>query len=187
MDTTKLRKFCNKLGVDPFVKEIMVERISKHEFENGYYVRPAVKQLADNSKEEKKGDMIEELLANEAQRKKEKAAQQLKEQAMLQKRKDLKALSIEDLKKRIAKKGLEATGKKEDMVEALFIVAMQEEMAIARKTELQAKSNRELEELLSINGLERGNKDQMIKTMLAFEKKCSQELRVFEEKVNELV
>merc|ERR1712039_119482 len=94
---------------------------------------------------------------------------------------------IEELKKRAAKKGLEVTARKEDMVEALFIAAMQEEMAAARKTELQAKSNRELEELLSINGLEKGSKDHMIKMMLAHEKKCSDELKVFEEKVNALV
>merc|ERR1711907_2209 len=59
MDNLKLRKFCNKLGVDPFVKEIMVERISKHEYERGCYARPIVKQADQEVKEEKKGDMID--------------------------------------------------------------------------------------------------------------------------------
>merc|ERR1719408_1232283 len=33
MDNNQLQKLCSKVGVDPFVKEVMVERISKHEYE----------------------------------------------------------------------------------------------------------------------------------------------------------
>merc|ERR1719197_1003138 len=40
LDATKLQKLCSKIGVDPFVQEIMVDRISKRENEQGCYVRP---------------------------------------------------------------------------------------------------------------------------------------------------
>merc|ERR1719158_2281197 len=44
LDSTKLQKMCTKIGVDPFVKEIMVERISKRENEKGCYSRPTLVQ-----------------------------------------------------------------------------------------------------------------------------------------------
>merc|ERR1719456_1413385 len=71
LDTTKLQKLCSKMGVDPFVKEIMVDRISKRENETGCYSRPAVSQEQEAPKGEKAGDMVDALLANEAQRKKD--------------------------------------------------------------------------------------------------------------------
>jgi hypothetical protein len=182
MDNTKLRKFCNKLGVDPFVKEIMVERISKHENMLGRYSRPAIKQEEQAPKEEKV-DMVDALLANEAQRKKEREVQVKQEEALLQKRKEVKALSVEDLKKRLVKKGLEASGKREDMIEVLFIAGVQEDAVIARKSELQAKSTQDLKELLLRNGLESGSKEQMVKVMLAHEAKCREELKAFETNV----
>ena len=46
------------------------------------------------------------------------------EEALLQRRKELKSLSLEDLKKRAAKKGLEANGKKEDLVEAVKCIGI---------------------------------------------------------------
>jgi len=184
MDETKLRKFCNKLGVDPFVKEIMVERISKQENQMGCYARPGVKEVEVAAKDDKKGDMIDELLASEAQRKKERELKSKQEEVVLKKRKELKAMSAEDLKKRLAKKGLEATGSRDEMRETLFIAAVQEDKTTARKSELQAKSAQELKDLLSLNGLETGGKDQMIKTMLAHEAKCREELKVFESKID---
>ena len=72
MDSTKLQKLCAKMGVDPFVKEIMVERISKRENDTGCYSRPALVQEDTAPKEDQKVDMVEALLAGEAQRKKEK-------------------------------------------------------------------------------------------------------------------
>jgi len=166
----------------------MVERLSAYEQGRGVYARPTVRQPADSlQKDDKKVDMVDELLANEAQRKKEKALKDKQEAALLQKRKELKAMSVEDLKKRMAKKGLESTGKREDMVEALFIAGIQEDAAAARKTELQSKSTQDLKELLSLNGLEAGAKDQMVKTMLAHEKKVHEDLRAFDAQVDKLV
>jgi len=94
------------------------------------------------------GDMVEALLASEAQRKKERELKSQQEEKALQKRKEIKAMSIEDLKKRLAKKGLEASGKKEDMVEVLFVAAVQEEAVAARQSELKSKSLQELKEIL---------------------------------------
>jgi len=185
MDSTKLRKFCGKLGVDPFVKEIMVERISKDENQRGLYARPTIKQTREEAQKEKKGDMIDELLANEAERKKERLFRNKQEEVLTKKRKELKAMSIDELKKRIAKKGLESSGKRDDMIEALFIASVQEDKAVERKAELQKKSQPELKELLVLNGLEAGSKEQMVKAMLAHEAKIREELRSFEAKVDE--
>jgi len=186
MDCSKLQKFCNKLSVDPFVKEIMVERISKQENATGCYSRPAIKE-EEKATSEAKLDMVDALLANEAQRKKETDARAQQEEALLRKRKEIKALSVEDLKKKLVKKGLEATGKREDMVEALFIAGVQEDAAAARKAELQSKPTQDLKDLLARNGLEAGSKDQMVKTMLAHEAKSREELKAFEMKVGEEV
>merc|ERR1711865_495985 len=92
-----------------------------------------------------------------------------------------------DLKKRLTKKGLEASGKKDEMLRALFIAGVQEEAVAKRKTELSAKALPELKELLSRHGLETGSKAQMIKTMIAHEAKCCEDLKAFEIKVDEVV
>merc|ERR1711981_1305913 len=103
------------------------------------------------------------------------------------KRKELKAMSVEELKKRLAKKGLEAGAKRDDMIDALFIAGVQEDALAARKTELQGKSTQDLKDLLAMNGLETtGGKDQMVKTMLAHEAKTRDALKVFDEKVDKL-
>merc|ERR1711959_484324 len=144
-------------------------------------------QEADAPKPDKAGDMIDALLANEAQRKKEQELKCQQEDAAAQKRKELKSMSLDDLKKRLAKKNLQADGnKKEDMVEALFIAGLQEDAANTRKTELKSKSAQELKELLSLNGLESGGKEQMIKALLEHEAKCHEDLKAFEGKVAEV-
>merc|ERR1712227_818023 len=113
--------------------------------------------------------MIDDLLANEAQRKKERELKMQQEEVAAKKMKELKSLSVEDLKKRLTKKGLEASGKKEEMVEALFIASAQEEKAAARQAELKSKSLQELKEVLLRNGLETGSKEAMVKSLLAHE------------------
>merc|ERR1712185_296860 len=153
--------------------------------DTGCYSRPVLPQDHEAPKEQKAGDMVEALLANEAQRKKEIEAKSQQEEALQKKMKELKSLSVEDLKKRLVKKGLEASGKKDEMIEALVVVAVKEEAVNARKSELQSKSLQELKELLSRHRLEMGSKDQMIKTMLAHEAKCAKDLEDFEVKVKE--
>jgi len=82
---------------------------------------------------------------------------------------------------------LESNGKKEELVEALFLVAVQEDAAKVRESELKSKPLQELKEVLSRHGLETGSKDQMIKTLLAHEVKCRENLKAFEAKVGEAV
>jgi len=185
-DEAKLLKLCTKNGVDPFVKEIAVERISKDEHAKGVYARPVIKELEEAAKEEKKVDMVEALLASEAQRKKERELKAKQEGAVALKMKELKAVSVEELAKRIAKKGLKATGKRDDMIQALFIAGVQEDAVASQKSALQAKSTQELKDLLLLNGLETGSKEHMVKTMLAREATVREELKVFETQVEEL-
>merc|ERR1712139_33083 len=64
LDGAKLQKLCTKMGVDPFVKEIMVERISKRENETGHYSRPSLVEDLSAPKESKDVDMVDNLLAN---------------------------------------------------------------------------------------------------------------------------
>merc|ERR1712129_83253 len=186
MDNVQLQKLCNKLGVDPFVAEIMVDRVSKKENEIGCYSRPALPQ-DEAPQAQQSGDMVEALLANEAQRKKENELKTAQMDKLATKRKELKSMSIEDLKKRLTKKGLESSGKKEDLIEALFLVVVQDDAATARQSELKAKSLQDLKELLSRHGLETGTKEQMIKTLLSHEAKCRENLKAFEAKIGEAV
>merc|ERR1712066_468961 len=57
MDNVVLRKMCDKAGVDPFVKEVLVDRISKREHEMGRYSRAAPQK--ENAPQEKQVDMVE--------------------------------------------------------------------------------------------------------------------------------
>merc|ERR1711971_739448 len=55
-----------------------------------------------------------------------------------------------------------------------------------RKNELKAKSQQELKEDMSRNGLETGTKEAMVKALLAYEAKQREELKAFDAKVNEI-
>merc|ERR1719272_783245 len=103
LDNNQLQKLCNKVGVDPFVKEVMVDRVSKRELEMGCYSRPVLPQDEAPSTQ-KSSDMVEALLANEAQRKKEKDLKSQQEEKLAQTRKEFKSMSIEDLKKRLTRR-----------------------------------------------------------------------------------
>merc|ERR1712054_345810 len=152
----------------------------------GCYSRPTLPQ-DETPSTQPSGDMVEALLASEAQRKKERELQCQQEEKAAQKRKEIKAMSIDDLKKRLAKKGLEASGKKEDMVEALFLAAVQDEVIAARQTELKSKSLQDLKEIASRQGLELGSKEHMVKTLLVHEAKCRENLKAFESKIGDAV
>jgi len=186
LDSCQLQKLCQKAGVDPFVKEIMVDRIATAENAMGCYARPSLPE-DEAASAPQSGDMVEALLASEAQRKKEQELKSQQEEQFAQKRKELKSLSIEDLKKRVTKKGLESTGKKEELVEFLFLASVQENAAFVRQSDLKSKSLQDLKELLSRVGLETGSKEQMIKTLLAHEAKCRENLKAFESKIGEAV
>merc|ERR1712014_434444 len=82
MDNVSLRKMCDKAGLDPFVKEVMVDRISKKEMECGRYVRAAPSKETPKALQDV--DMVDALLTNESNRKKEKE----KEDAIASKKKE---------------------------------------------------------------------------------------------------
>jgi len=110
------------------------------------------------------------------------------EEAAANKRKELKAMSVEDLKKALSKRRLEPMGKKEDMVEALFQVGVQEEKIAARKSELKAMGKDELKKVLSSKCLEvTGGKDAQVEAVLAHEVKAREELKAYRAKVEEVL
>jgi len=182
MDNESLRKMCDKAGIDPFLKEVMVDRISKKEHEMGRYMKavPAKEPV----KALQNVDMVDALLANEQNRKKEKQM----EDAVANKKKELKSMGVDELKKALTAKGLDASGKKDDMVEALFAAKLQDEALAARKSELKKMALPELKTLLSNQGLDTAaGKDKMIQAILAHEKNREEELLMFDKKVEEVV
>jgi len=188
MDTDALRKLCDKRGVDPFVKEVMVERISKLEREAGHYEKPVLEHKSEDTVTDKKVDMVEALLANESRRKQEKEARTKQEDAAANRMKELKAMAVDDLKSALTKKGVEPLGKKEELVEALFAIRAKEDVIMARKTELKCMGLQDMKTLLSSKGLESNkSKDAMVETMLKHEAKCREDLEAFNAKGKEVL
>merc|ERR1712217_856681 len=111
----------------------------------------------------KKASMVESLLAKEAQRKKENELKQQQEEATVKKMKELQAMSIDNLKKALSKKGKkEAIGKKDDLIKALFTIYDEERKLAERKTKLQSLALDGLKKLASKHGLPMAGKEKMI-------------------------
>jgi len=182
MDNNTLRKLCGKLGVDPYVKEIMVERLSKQENASGRYSKPLVEQKQEESVTDKKLDMVEALLENESRRKQEKALKAKRDETVANKMKEMSTMSIEELKKALTKKGLEPAGKREEMIKALFAAAEQAEALALRRGELKSMGGQELKALVTSKGLEASGKSSMVDMMLNFEAKCRADLEAFNAK-----
>jgi len=131
--------------------------------------------------------LVESLIAKQ----KESAEAAKKQQEMADKAakkiKELKSLSIKDLEKQVKKKGLDVSGKKEDLVAALYEQSALEDAVEARKTELKQMDVQELGKLLLTKGLKAGKqKKAMVQTMLEHDAKRREELRTYEAKVEEL-
>eukprot|EP00930_Biecheleria_cincta_P086137 TRINITY_DN754_c1_g1_i2.p1 TRINITY_DN754_c1_g1~~TRINITY_DN754_c1_g1_i2.p1 ORF type:complete len:499 (-),score=210.92 TRINITY_DN754_c1_g1_i2:174-1670(-) len=189
-DKAALLKLCDKVGVEAFVKEVMVERLLKHEVEAGRFLRPAAEQEAnvEAPAATKKGDVVEALLASEANRKKELELKKQQEEAAANRKKELKAMSVEELKKKLTKHKLEPVGKKDDMVEALFHLGVQEEKIMARKAELKAMNKDELKKVLSSKGLDTtGGKDAQVEAVMTHEAKAREELKAYGTKVEQVL
>jgi len=196
MDKETLRKLCIKSGVECFVKEVIVDRIVKQECAKGRFAKPRLEEDEDEdvaqpaSKSGKKaqvGDMVEALLANEANRKREREQKKQEEDAAASKRKEFRAMSMEELKKLISAKGKEATGKKEDLVEAAFAISVQEDAAAAKKAKLKSMDIDKLKQRLASKGLPTGKKEAMIATWLAHEAKIKEAAQAWEFKVGEVL
>merc|ERR1712187_535921 len=88
--------------------------------------------------EQSKSDLVDTLLANESSRKAAQKKEIEQEEAIKAKMAELKAKSVEELKKRLRKNGADVEGKKEALVEAVYAISKQEEEANSRKAELKA-------------------------------------------------
>merc|ERR1712060_709984 len=110
---------------------------------------------------------------------KEKEAKSLQDEEVAKKRKEMKSWAIEDLKKALAKKGLEVPPKKEEMVEALFKATVDEEALTARKAELKRMGAGALKDIITSKGIETSARGvgALIDAVLAHEAKCREELR----------
>jgi len=186
MDLNALEKLCNKAAIDPFVKEVIVDRIVKREHVAGRFDRPTldVPKKAVAPTPAQGGDMVELLLAQEASRKREIELKKQAEEAAAQKVEKLKNSSVEELKKLLASKGRDTSGKKDDLVAALIRAGEEDEAASKRKGELKAMEVNELKKLLHSKALEVGSKkDDMVETFLSYEAKVCTEALAYSTKV----
>jgi len=188
MDKAALKKLTAKTGVDALVKETMVDRLIRHEVLAGSFAKPVVVEEKEEettqavSKPTTPKDMVAALLAEEENRKKEKEQKKQEEEAAAGKMKELWGKSMDELKKQLAKKGAEATGKKEELVQTLYTIKEQEDKAEARKAKLKALNPEDLKARLTSKGLEVGKKDAMVDTLLKHEARLRDEAAAWEAK-----
>jgi len=187
-DSIWLVKHCDKSSIDPYVLEVMVDRILEYETRHNKYAPPTqLKQDAVAQTPAKGGDLVEALLASEANRKREMELQKAKEAADVAKVKELNAMSLEALKKLLTTKKVEADGKKDDLVKAAFKIAKEEQAIDERKTELKAMGVKELKQLLATHGLEAtGKVPDMVNAIMKYEQRVQEEIRAYQAKVQDL-
>merc|ERR1712039_493895 len=132
LEKPALQKLCEKANIDPFVKDVLVDRITKKEIEAGKFKKPTLAPLERSvpiGAEKTNTDMVEALLAQKRQDDEAAERRAKEEAAVTSKIKELKSKSIDELKKLLKKNNLEVSGKKEEMVEALFSVMAEEDAA----------------------------------------------------------
>merc|ERR1719443_565213 len=98
-------------------------------------------------------------------------------------------MTNDELRGLVAKKGLEAAGKKHDLVEAMLLAEAQEADRGARRERLRALGSEELQRLLLRNGLQPGSlkPDAMVAAFMAHETKVLDGLRAYEARVDEFL
>jgi len=191
MDKPTLSDLCEAAGINPFVKELVVERVVRVEQKAGHFARPSceMKKLPeeDAPKTAKKTDMVDALLALEENRKKERELRRQEEEKAENTKRELRALTNDELKKQLNKHKLDASGKKEELVEALFLVKAQEDAVAARKTDLKSMGIDKLKALLELNEIDLGKgtkADSMVELFLAKEQTIKEIARAYEVKVD---
>merc|ERR1712232_6543 len=190
MDKDSLRDLCTKAGVDPFVKEIMAERIVKRECELGRFSRPKIAQDSDEDSDEQpapragKVDMVEALLVSEAARKREVQLKKQEAEEAAKKRKDVESMSLDELKK--ALKGPVVGKKRAELVEAVLAMRAQEEIVTAKRNKLRALPIEDLKQRVVNRGLQPGkNKEAMIDSLFAHEAKLREDAAAYAVKAEE--
>mmetsp|Transcript_51883 Transcript_51883/g.121359 ORF Transcript_51883/g.121359 Transcript_51883/m.121359 type:complete len:497 (-) Transcript_51883:78-1568(-) len=189
MDLLTLKMHCNYVGVSPFVKEVMVERLLRTESATGCFSRPTsqAEEEPAATKAAAKGDVVDALLANEASRKRERELKKQQEDVAEAKKKELKSMPNEGLKQLLISKGQEPGAKKEDMVKALMTICAQEAAAAARRMKFKSLPLDELKKLVLSKGLSVGKKDEMIEALLAREAKLEEAAKAFEARLEEVL
>jgi len=190
MDKPTLNGLCEAVEINPVVKELVVERIVRIEHKAGRFAKPSseMKKLPeeDVQKAPKKADIVDALLANEENRKRGKELRRQEEELAENKKRELRALTMDELKKQLTKHKLDSCGKKEELVEALFLVRSQEDSVLARKAEFKSLGAEKLKALLELNEIDvaKGTKaDSMVELFLSQEEKVREAARAYEVKV----
>jgi len=165
----------------------MVERILRKEAAAGRFCPPQVEHEDEVQQVSNKGDMVATLIASEALRKKEKEQKRQQEEEDAEKRKELKSKPVDELKKLLSSKGLDATGKKDDMVEALFQAGVQEAALAARKASLKSMPIEDLKKLVFSKGLEASKKDEMVEALMSHEATQRKDFEEYQAKVADVL
>merc|ERR1711920_764833 len=100
----------------------MADRVAKAEQMTGIFARPTLEKKEEVHEQSKGGDLVDTLLANESSRKAAQKKQTEQEEALKAKMAELKAKSVEELKKIIRKSGAETEGKKEALGDAVYAI-----------------------------------------------------------------
>lgn len=189
MDATALHKLACKANIDCLVKEVMVDRLLRKEVELGKFDPPKPRDIEQKvAVEPKATDLVATLLANEAALAKKKAEEekQKEREALMEKmRETLKAMTVQDLKQQLQKKGVSTVGGKDQLVEALFARKIEEEALATKKNDLKALSKDSLKELVLSKGLKIGGVSEMIESIIKYEDMRKEEVRQHEVKVME--
>jgi len=190
LEADALQQLCKKAAVDPHVKEIIVDRIVKREAAVGNFARPTLDTGLESKEapEAGGGDMVQALMAAEAKKKRERELQRQQEEAAAQKKTDLLSKDVVQLKKLVAAKGGDSTGKKEKLVEELIRIGNQEEAKAKRKAELEAMEPAELKRFLKSKALEAGStKKELVEAMLGYEARVQEAAVAYSSKVSALL
>jgi len=170
---------------------VVVDRIVRCEVAKGRFSPPVALSEEDEPEQASgKGSMVDAILANEVLRKKEKERKQQQEEAAANKMKELKAMSMDELKKSLTKKGQEPVGKKDDLVQALFAIHLQHEAIAAKKAKMQAAGIDQLKKMAVDRCVpldkKAEKKDKLIELLLDADAKAREALRTHEGKIQEV-
>jgi hypothetical protein len=164
MGNAALRKLCEKAGLDPFVKDVLVDRLVRYETDQANQTAKVDQaQVPPN-----KIDLVETLLLKEKEQKEQKEKQDKALDALAKQKKTLKTMSQSDLKQALSDKGFDSEGNKEALIEILARARLQEEDAKLRKKHLMSMPIPELKQLLASKGIDvsKNNKADLVKMLL---------------------
>merc|ERR1712187_784618 len=191
MDKEALRKICDKVGIEVFLRDVMVDRIVIHENEKGNFLKPMgnlEQDLADSTPKPasnlQQTDLVGALLKRQMEEN-EKSEKEAEEATRLaQKVKELNKKSVDELKKMLKKKKVEVQNeKKDELVKALINADIAEDLAASIKSKLTSMSPEGLVKLVAARGLSTSkSKNTMVEAILAHEAEVQTQLKAFEAK-----